>query len=133
MIGRVVSTKMEKTVVVLVASRKKHPLYKKTYAWSKKYLADDQLGVSLGDVVEIVKVKPISKRKHFQVTKVVGSDFVAIAEEHLKEDAKDAIEEVLPEEKEEETEVTNVTEETNVEKVEKEEKPKKAKAKKETK
>lgn len=98
MIGRVVSTKMQKTAVVLIDSRKTHPLYKKSYVWSKKYLAHDELGVKLGDIVEIVKIRPISKRKHWNVTKVVGSDFVAIATEHLKEGAEEAIAEVLPEE-----------------------------------
>lgn len=98
MIGRVVSIKMTHSASVLVEGKKTHPLYKKSYAWSKKFLADDPIGVKLGDIVEIFKTKPVSKRKHWLVTKVVGSDFVAIAEEQLKEEAKEAIEEVMPEE-----------------------------------
>lgn len=98
MIGRVVSVKMAKTATVRVESRKTHPLYKKTYVWSKKYLADDPMGVALGDVVEILKVAPISKRKHFRITKVIGKDFVALGEEHMQKKAEEAIAEVLPEE-----------------------------------
>ena len=101
MIGRVVSVKMAHSASVLIEGKKTHPLYKKSFVWSKKYLADDPLGVKLGDIVEVVKTKPISKKKHWLITKIVGSDFVAIAEEHLKEGAEEAIEEVMPEEKEE--------------------------------
>jgi small subunit ribosomal protein S17 len=119
MIGRVVSTKMNQTAVVLVESRKKHPLYQKTYASTKKYLVDDQKGVKLGDVVEFVKCRPISKMKHWQITKVVGQDFVAVETEGLKESANEAIAEVLPVEVE-------ATEE-NTEKAETEEKAEKPK------
>lgn len=104
MIGRVVSTKMAKTATVLVERRKTHPLYRKSFMRSKKYLADDSLGVSLGDVVVIAKVRPISKRKHWRVEKVLGKDVVALGTKKLQEGAAEAIAEVLPEEKEEETE-----------------------------
>ncbi len=99
MTGRVVSVKMQKSAVVLVESKKTHPLYKKSYAWSKKYIVDDPIGVVLGDLVEIIKIRPMSKNKHFRISKVLGKDFVAIAEEQLKESAEEAIEEVMPEEK----------------------------------
>ncbi len=65
MIGRVVSDKTDKTVTILVESRKTHPLYKKTYAWSKKYLVHDELGAKEGDVVSIIPTRPISKRKRW--------------------------------------------------------------------
>src|SRR6185436_12854273 len=97
MIGRVISTKMAKTANVLVEGRKKHPLYGKSYVHSKKYLADDQIGVVLGDIVEIIKTRPISKRKHWKVTRVLGKDIVALGTEALKEEAAEAIAEVLPE------------------------------------
>ncbi len=130
MIGRVVSVKMQKTAVVRVESRKTHPLYKKSYVWSKKYLADDPIGVVLGDVVEIVKVAPISKRKHFRITKVTGKDFVALGEEHLQKKVEEAIAEVLPEEPEEATgDSEQATEKIEV----KEEKIKKPGTEKETK
>lgn len=100
--GRVVSVKTKQTATVLLESRKTHPLYKKSYARSKKYLVQDDLGVNLGDLVEIVKCKPISKNKHFKIVKVVGRDIEAIVTEKIKEDVKRAIEEVIPVEKTEE-------------------------------
>lgn len=101
MIGRVVSTKMNKTVAVLVERTKIHPLYKKAFASSKKYLAEDSIGVKLGDVVEIIKVRPLSKRKMWRITKKIGRDIESVVTEELKEKAAEAIEEVMPEEKEE--------------------------------
>lgn len=98
MIGRVVSTKMQKTATVLVSRRKKHPLYKKTFLQTKKYLADDPLGVKDGDMVSLEKVRPISKRKHWQIKKVMGKDIVALGTQELKEEAQEAIAKVLPEE-----------------------------------
>lgn len=102
MIGRVVSTKMSKTVVVLVEGRKTHPLYKKTFVQSKKYLVDNQLEIKMGDIVEIEKTRPLSKRKHWQVKKILGQDIIALGEEALKEEANKTIAEVLPEGKESE-------------------------------
>ncbi len=96
MIGRVVSVKMAKTAAVLIESNKKHALYGKMYVHTKKYLADDPIGVKLGDLVDIIKIRPISKRKHWQITKVVGKDVIALGTEALKLSAAEAIEEVLP-------------------------------------
>lgn len=104
MIGRVVSTKMEKTAVVIVESHKKHPLYNKSFLRTKKYLVDDPFNVKDGDIVIFQKIRPISKRKHFQITKVLGSDIVSLEQAELKEEAAEAIAEVMPEEKEEEQE-----------------------------
>lgn len=101
MIGRVVSVKMKNTAVILVDIPKIHPIYKKGYMNNKKYLADDQLGVSLGDVVEFIQCKPISKRKTWKVVKVLGKDEVALGKEIMKEVASEAIAEVLPEQVEE--------------------------------
>lgn len=100
MIGRVVSTKMEKTATVLVERVAKHPLYKKTFIRTKKYLVDSNIPVKEGDMVEILKIRPISKNKHWQIIKVVGKDLEAITEEKLKMEAEEAIAEVMPEEKE---------------------------------
>lgn len=70
--GIVVSDKMDKTVVVLVDRVKTHPLYKKKFTISKKYKADDQENqYKLGDVVEIVSTKPISKDKKYKVLRKV--------------------------------------------------------------
>ena len=69
--GKVVSTKMNNTVVVEVVFKKRHPLYKKSISVAKKYLADERDGkVKMGDIVEIVENRPISKRKKWKVSKV---------------------------------------------------------------
>lgn len=113
--GRVVSAKNPKTVTVLVAGVKTHPLYRKTYKSSKRYLVHDELGVSEGDLVEVVKIKPVSKNKHFQILKVVGKDIEAMVEEQLKEEAAKEIAEVMPE-KPEESEDQNTEKSENTEK-----------------
>ena len=94
--GRVVSIKMANTATVLVSSIKTHPLYKKTYQRSKKYLVQDDLEVSVGDIVEIIPTKPISRKKFWKITQILGREFEAIAKEQLKESAAQAIEEVVP-------------------------------------
>lgn len=104
MVGRVVSTKMEKTAVVLITRNAIHPLYKKTFVRSKKYLADDPIGVKEGDLVEIVNIKPVSKDKHWRVTKVLGRDIKELVKEQLEERAAESIAEVMPEEPDEEEE-----------------------------
>ncbi|KKR70217.1 MAG: 30S ribosomal protein S17 [Candidatus Nomurabacteria bacterium GW2011_GWB1_40_7] len=66
--GVVVSDKMDKTVVVSVSRFVKHPLYGKFYKVSKKYKAHDENNVcKVGDKVEIVETRPISKDKKFKV------------------------------------------------------------------
>lgn len=70
--GRVVSTKMEKTIVVAIERRKSHPLYKKSYLVTTRFQAHDEKGeAKLGDVVEIIETKPISRHKHFMLSKVI--------------------------------------------------------------
>ena len=66
--GVVVSDKMDKTVVVLVGRFVKHPKYKKYYTVNKKYHAHDERNqYKVGDEVEIIETRPISKRKSFAV------------------------------------------------------------------
>ena len=66
--GQVVSTKGDKTAVVLVERTVKHPLYGKTMRLSKKYHAHDAANsCTVGDVVQIVETKPISKLKRFEI------------------------------------------------------------------
>jgi len=72
LIGEVVSTKMEKTVVVKVTRKVPHPIYKKYIKRNKKYLAHTGSVVpSLGDIVRITLTRPISKRKCWQVSEIV--------------------------------------------------------------
>ena len=66
--GTVISDKMSKTVVVSVSRFVKHPLYGKFYKVSKKYKAHDENNeYKVGDQVEIVETRPISKDKRFSV------------------------------------------------------------------
>ena len=66
--GVVVSDKMNKTVVVSVSRFVKHPLYGKFYKVSKKYKAHDEGNIyKVGNQVEIVETRPISKDKRFKV------------------------------------------------------------------
>ena len=66
--GIVVSDKMDKTVVVSVSRFVKHPLYGKFYKISKKYKAHDETNkYKVGDKVEIVETRPISRDKRFSV------------------------------------------------------------------
>jgi len=120
MIGRVVSTKTKNTATVLVERVVKHPLYKKTYVQTKRYLAEAGAEIKDGDMVEMIKIRPVSKNKHWKILKVVGRDLEAITEEKLKEAAEQVIAEVMPEEKIEESKQPNESEEPKA--VEKEKK-----------
>lgn len=71
--GKVVSTKMKDTVVVLVERYEKHPKYEKYIKSSKKFKAHDAGNTAqMGDKVTIVETKPISKDKHFQLDKTAS-------------------------------------------------------------
>ena len=69
-IGEVISDKMANTVVVLVKTKSRHPLYKKVVGKRKKLYADDQIGVKIGDKVKVKETRPISKMKRFKVIEV---------------------------------------------------------------
>lgn len=97
MIGRVISAKTDKTATVLVERVAMHPLYKKTFVRTKKYSVDVQVKVNAGDVVEIVKTRPISKNKHWKIAKVVGTNLEEITESALKAEAEKIVAEVMPE------------------------------------
>ncbi len=72
LVGNVVSTKMAKTVVVEVRTRKRHPKYHKSYTVSKRIKAHVEDGAyGVGDKVSIISVKPISKDKRFKVVSKV--------------------------------------------------------------
>ena len=73
LIGKVISTKMLKTVVVEVETSRPHPLYKKIVKKRKKFKAhNENLRLKMGDKVCIVQTRPISKGKNFKVIKVEG-------------------------------------------------------------
>src|SRR5258708_1009796 len=70
--GVVSSDKVDKTIVVTVARRKTHPIYKKQYTVNTKFMAhDDNNEAKLGDKVIISETKPISKNKHFKLDQVI--------------------------------------------------------------
>src|SRR5688572_33228063 len=72
-VGRVVSDKMEKTVVVLVERSKSHPLYKKVMRRSVKFMAHDEMGAKTGDRVRIIESRPMSAHKRWRVIEILGS------------------------------------------------------------
>ena len=71
-IGTVVSDKNDKTIVVKVETRKKHPLYGKLVKVSKKYVAhDEENRAKVGDRVRIQETRPLSKTKRFELIEIV--------------------------------------------------------------
>ena len=69
--GMVVKNKMEKTVVVEITRRFRHPLYRKVVTSYKRVSAHDELSCSVGDEVIIVETKPISKTKRWAVEQII--------------------------------------------------------------
>jgi small subunit ribosomal protein S17 len=71
-VGRVVSDKMEKTVVVLVERRKQHPIYKKVMRRSVKFMAHNEMGAAKGDTVRIIESRPLSANKRWRVVEIIA-------------------------------------------------------------
>ena len=81
-IGNVVSTKMQKTIVVEVEMRKTHPKYKRVIKSSKKFYAhDEQNTARVGDVVRIKESRPLSKLKRWTLEEVIRRSSLPQAEE----------------------------------------------------
>src|ERR1700751_2873511 len=71
-VGQVVSTKMQKTIVVEVSRRVPHPLYKRIITKRKKFYAHDEEGTAkMGDVVRIVECRPLSRLKRWRLGTVI--------------------------------------------------------------
>ncbi len=71
-VGRVLSNKMDKTVVVVVVTTKHHRLYKKTIKKAVKYKAHDaQNECGEGDIVRIIETRPLSKEKRWRVAEII--------------------------------------------------------------
>ena len=71
-VGVVLSNKAEKTIVVSVNKLEKHPLFKKYIRRRKKMMAHDEQNIcNIGDTVEIVESRPLSKRKCWQLKQVL--------------------------------------------------------------
>lgn len=69
--GVVASNKMTKTVVVKLERAMQHPLYGKTVRTTDRVKAHDELSCDIGDTVEIMETRPLSKEKRWRVTRVI--------------------------------------------------------------
>ena len=83
--GRVVSDKMDKTVVVVVEWRQTHPLYSKSVKRFTKFHAHDENNASkVGDMVNIIETRALSKTKRWRVTQVLSTGDIPISVELLE-------------------------------------------------
>jgi small subunit ribosomal protein S17 len=74
MTGVVTSNKMQKTVVVEITRSYRHPLYKKVVHRSKRVKAHDEIGCQIGDKVQIVESRPLSRDKRWVVENIVKKE-----------------------------------------------------------
>ncbi len=71
-VGTVVSDKMDKTVVILIKKRVKHPLYKKTVTRNKKLMVHDESNeCRIGDKVMVAETRPLSSRKRWRLVEII--------------------------------------------------------------
>lgn len=71
-IGKVTSDKMDKTIVVAIEDRVQHPLYKKIMSTTYKLKAHDENNeAGIGDIVEVMETRPLSKDKRWRVVEIV--------------------------------------------------------------
>jgi small subunit ribosomal protein S17 len=83
-VGEVVSTKMQKTIVIAVEMRKAHPKYRRTMRTTKKFYAHDEHETAhVGDVVRIRETRPLSKLKRWQLEEIVRRSNLAQVEESI--------------------------------------------------
>ncbi len=72
-VGRVVSDRMDKTVVVAVETVKRHPLYRKAVRRAVKYKAHDEKNeCRVGDTVRIVETRPLSRQKRWRIAEIIA-------------------------------------------------------------
>ncbi len=72
LIGEVSSDKMDKTVVVMVERRRRHPIYRKVVRTIRRFKAHDETNAChVGDIVRIEESRPLSKEKHWVVTEII--------------------------------------------------------------
>ena len=84
--GRVLSNRMDKTVVVVVETRRQHPRYKKVVRYKTKFKAHDEGNTcSIGDMVRIVETRPLSKEKRWRVAEVLTkAEIVEVKPEEIE-------------------------------------------------
>lgn len=79
--GRVISDKPDKTIIISVASRKTHPIYKKQYTRNSKFMAHDETNqAKAGDLVVIRETRPLSARKRFTLDRIVEKAYIGFEE-----------------------------------------------------
>ena len=88
-VGNVVSTKMQKTIVVEIEMRKAHPKYRRVMKFNKKFYAhDEQNSARIGDVVRIRETRPLSKLKRWTLEEIIRrSSLATLPEEKPLADA----------------------------------------------
>ena len=70
--GKVVSDKMDKTIVVESTTKKSHPIYGRQVKYTTKFKAHDENNeAKVGDIVEVMETRPLSRDKHFRLVKIV--------------------------------------------------------------
>ena len=71
-VGQVVSNKMDKTIVVVVQRRVRHPIYGKFVKKTTKFMAhDEENACNIGDTVQIMETRPLSKRKRWRLVEII--------------------------------------------------------------
>lgn len=89
--GTVSSDKGDKTIIVTVHTRKTHPLYKKQYSVTKKFMAHDETNqAKTGDRVIIAETRPLSRRKRYSLQSIVESGRIIHSEPESKEEEAEA-------------------------------------------
>lgn len=87
--GKVVANNMQKTAIVEVTQRVAHPLYKKLLKRTKRHSVDvGYFEVGVGNVVQIMETRPISKNKHFKIVRVIGGKPAVNASEVATKEAQ---------------------------------------------
>lgn len=94
LVGTVVSKKSDKTAVIVVRTRRTHPVYKKQYTVTKRFSVHDESNQAQeGDLVEAHECRPVSATKHFKLEKIIERAGVV----HTGEaDTAEVIEEIAP-------------------------------------
>jgi len=95
-VGQVVSTKMQKTIVVEIEMRKAHPKYKRVMKSNKKFYAhDEQNSARVGDVVRIRETRPLSKLKRWSLEEIIRrSSLSALPDEKPSRNGESPVEAV---------------------------------------
>ena len=76
--GRVVSNKMDKTVIVLVETLRRHPTYKKVVRKTTKFKAHDENNIcNIGDTVKMIETRPLSKEKRWRIMEIIRRKEIA--------------------------------------------------------